>query len=59
VVAQGDERVLQRRPRAGVGVDVAGGHGGHAEPPGERRERAVARAVVALERALELDPEVV
>ena len=33
VVAQRDERVLQRRARARVGVDVAGGHRRHPEPP--------------------------
>ena len=59
VVAQGDEGVLQRRPRARVRVDVARGHGRHAEAAGQLGEAAVARAVVAVEGALELDPQVV
>ena len=59
VVAQRDERVLQRRSRARVRVDVAGGDGRHPEPLRQLRELAVARAVVALEGALQLDPQVV
>ena len=59
VVAQGDEGVLQRRPRAGVRVDVARGHGRHAEALRQLGEAAVAGAVVAMEGALELDPQVV
>ena len=59
VVAQRHERVLQRRARARVRVDVAGGHARHPEPPRERRQRAVARAVVARERALQLDAQAV
>src|SRR4051794_8697329 len=59
VVAQGDERILQRRARAGVRGDVAGGHRRDAEPPGHPGEHAVARAIVALEGALELHTQVV
>jgi hypothetical protein len=57
VAAQGDECVLQRRPRARVRVDVAGGHRRQAQPLGQLGEPAVARAVVAVERALELDAQ--
>jgi len=39
-------------------VDVAGGHGRDAEAAGELLEAAVARAVVAVEGALELDAQV-
>ena len=58
VVAQGDERVLQRRARERVRVDVAGRHRRHAQPLGQPGEPAVARAVVALERPLQLDAQV-
>ena len=51
------KRVLQPRARRRVGVDVAGRHARHAEPRGERRQAAVERAVVARERALQLDAE--
>ncbi len=44
---------------AGVGVDVAGRHAGHAEPLGEAGEPAVARAVVAPVGPLQLDAEAV
>ena len=59
VVAQGDERVLQRRARARVRVDVAG-RDASGRPSRSRQlgQRAVARAVVALERALQLDAQV-
>ena len=40
-----------------MGVDVSRRHAGHAEARGERLKAAVERAVVARERALELDPE--
>ena len=42
---------------ARVRVDVARGHARHPEALGQRREAAVQRAVVAVEGALELDPE--
>ena len=58
-MAQGGERVLQRRAPARVRVDVAGGDGRHPEPGGQLGQRPVARAVVALEGTLELDPQVV
>ena len=58
VVAQGDERVLQRRARARVRVDVARRHRRHPEPLGQPGQPAVARAVVALERPLQLDAQV-
>ena len=54
-----DQRVLQGEPRAVVGVDVAGGDAGDAEPLGQPRQPAVARAVAAPQRALQLDPEAV
>ena len=59
VVAQRDERVLQRRARVGVGVDVARRHRRHAQPLGQLGQPAVARAVVALEGALQLDAQAV
>ena len=59
VMAQRRERVLQRRALARVRVDVAGRHRRHAQPGGQIGQRAVARAVVALERPLELDPQAV
>ena len=59
VVAQGDERVLQRRPRAAVRVDVAGRHRRQPEALGQLGEAAVARAVVAVEGTLELHAQVV
>ena len=57
VQTHGHERVLQRRPRARVGVHVAGGHARNAEPPAEPRQPPVAGAIVAQERPLELDPQ--
>ena len=59
VVAQGHERVLERRALACVRVDVAGGDRRHPEPLGQLGEPPVARAVVALERPLQLDPQAV
>ena len=55
--AHGHERVLQRSPRAGVGVDVAGRHAGHPQPPRQPGQPPVASPVVAQERPLELDPQ--
>jgi len=40
-------------------VNVAGGHARHADSLGELSEQAVAAAVVAAERPLQLDPEAV
>ena len=57
VQADGDERVLHRRPRAGVGVDVTGGHAWHPQPPRQPHQPPVARPVIAQQRSLELDPE--
>jgi hypothetical protein len=57
VVAQRDERVLQRRARARVRVDVARRHRAQPQPRGERSQPPVARPVVALEGALELDAQ--
>ena len=59
MVAQGAERVLQRRAGERVRVDVARRHRGDAEPLGQPGQHPVARAVVALERALQLDPQAV
>ena len=57
--ADGDQRVLERRPRGVVHVDVAGRHAADAEPLGEVGQPAVARPVGAPERPLQLDPEAV
>ena len=57
VMAQRRERVLQRRALARVRVDVAGGHRRHPQPGRQIGQRAVARAVVAQERPLQLDPQ--
>ena len=57
--AHGDQRVLERRPRGVVHVDVAGRHAPDAEPLGEILQPAIARPVVAPERPLQLDPEAV
>ena len=59
VVAQRHERVLQRGARARVRVDVAGRHARDPQPRRHRGQPAVERAVVALERALELHPQAV
>ena len=53
-VAQRHEGVLQLRAAARVGVHVAARHARHPEAPGERLERAVARAIVAGVGALQL-----
>ena len=57
--AHGHHRVLQPRPRARVGVHVAGGHGGHPQPLGQLAQQPVAAAVVAGVGALDLDPQAV
>ena len=57
--ADGHEGVLERDAIASVGVDIARGHAGNPQPLGELREVAVATAVAAGERALELDPEAI
>src|SRR3954470_13537684 len=57
MVAESDEGVLERGARPRVRVDVARRHDGQAQPLGEAREAAVARPVVAVEGALELDVE--
>ncbi len=54
-----EEGVLERRPRAVVHVDVAGGDARHPEPLGELGEQAVATTVAACERPLKLDPEAI
>jgi hypothetical protein len=59
VVAQGDERVLQLRACVRVRVDVARRHRRYPQPLRQLGEPAVARAVVALERPLQLDAQVV
>ena len=59
VVADRDERVLQRRAGARVRVDVAGRDGPQLELARERGEAAVARAVVAQVGALQLDAQAV
>ena len=51
------KRVLQPRAGGRVGVDVARGHARHPEALGQGGQAAVQRAVVAVEGALELDPE--
>ena len=55
--AHRDQRVLKRRPRGVVHVDVAARHARNPEPPGEILQPAIARPVVAPERPLKLDPE--
>ncbi len=55
----GDQRVLQRDPVAIVGVDVAGRHAGHPEQRRELAEPAVAGAIAAPERHLQLDAEAI
>ena len=52
-------RVLERETGTVVGVGVARRHGGHPEFLRQRGEPAIARPVVAPERPLQLDPEVV
>ena len=53
-MAQGHERVLQRRTTTRVHVDVAGRDRRHPQPPRQLRQLTVARPVVALERPLQL-----
>ncbi len=55
--AQGHERVLQRCPRARVGVHVAAGHAAQAKPPGKLRQAAVACPVALQVGALQLDAQ--
>ena len=57
VLADRHEGVLQVGAVARVRVDVAGGDRRDAEPLGEPRQPAVERAVVARQRALQLDAE--
>src|SRR5581483_10747645 len=52
-----DQRVLERRPRGMVHVDVARRHAPDAEPLREAGEPAVAGAVPSPQGSLELDPE--
>ena len=55
--AHGNEGVLEERALAGMGVHVAGGYARHPERGGELHQIAVAPAVVAGERPLELDAQ--
>ena len=57
VLADRHEHVLQPRARRLVGVDVARRDAGHPEPSGQLGQRAIARPVVAMKRALQLDPK--
>ncbi len=57
MLADGHEGVLEHRARGRVGVDVPGGYARDPEAIGERRQAAVERAVVAMERTLQLDAE--
>ena len=57
--ADGDQRILERRPRGVVHMDVAGRHALDPEPLGEIHQPAIAGPVEAPERPLELDPEAV
>ena len=54
-----DQRVLERRARAGVRVHVAGCHARHPEALGDPLEPPVARPIIAQERPLELDPQAI
>ncbi len=51
------ERVLQRRPGARVGVDVAGDDARHPDAPREHLQAAVARAVVTQQGPLQLEAQ--
>ena len=51
------QRVLQRQPRAVVGVGVPSRSAGHPEPLTQLRQPAVARAVAPPQRPLQLDPQ--
>ena len=59
VLADRHEGVLQARALARVGVDVAGRHARHAQPPGQRGQAAVERPVMTREGALQLDAQAV
>ena len=59
MVLERDERVLQRRARARVRVNVAGRHRPQLQPARELRAGAVARAVMPLEGALELHAQAI
>ena len=52
------QRVLEAVPEALVVVDVAGGDGAHADPPGELGQRPVPVAVAEDQVVLELDEDV-
>ncbi len=53
----GDERVLQRRPRTGMSVYVTRSHAAQPQPARHRLPAPVASAIVAQERPLELDSQ--
>jgi hypothetical protein len=57
VQADGDERVLERRPRTCVRMNVARRHTRHSEPLRETGQAPVASTVVAQEGTLQLDPQ--
>ncbi len=57
VLADGDEHVLQARPRGRVRVDVPGRDAREPQAPRQRREPAVERAVPAQEGPLQLDAQ--
>ena len=57
--AHGHQRVLEWSPGAHVRVHVPGGNARHAEPRRDSLEAPVAGAIVAQERALQLDPEAI
>ena len=59
VAADSDEGVLQRRAACRVGVDVAACHAGNAEQPRALAQLTAQRAVMARERALKFDPQIV
>ena len=54
VVGERHKRVLQLGPGACVRMDVAGGHTPDSQPPRLRRQRTIARTIVAGIRALQL-----
>src|SRR2546430_7064244 len=58
-VLDGDERVLQRRPRARMRMDVAGRNRLDAERLGQLAQHGVATSVASLERTLKLDEKAV
>ena len=59
VQAHRDQRVLQRRAVRRVRMHVSGRHARHSEPLGESLESSIARPIVAQERPLELNSQVV